>query len=373
MLAQPPLWFIIIAFLCALGPLVVFHELGHYWVGRLFGVGAEKFSIGFGREVVGWTDKRGTRWKVGWLPLGGYVQFVGDINPVSQPGEADDVPAELRARSFHLKPWWQRLLIVLAGPAANFLMAIAIFAAFFLLVGVPSASTKISKILPDGAASKSELRVGDVITSVAGNSVGSMNELRLVVMIRPNQRVPLAYVRDGRSHQAIITIGVSERADEFGQKAKIGLLGIEAEAEPLPASQAIPEATRYTFAITRSTMVVIGQILTGERSVKELGGPLKVAQVAGQQASLGPFGFIYLIAFLSINLGFINLLPVPVLDGGHLVFYAAEAIRRKPVSEQAQEWAFRGGFALLMAWMLVITFNDLASFGLFERLGRLIG
>ena len=373
MLAQPPIWFIVIAFLCAIGPLVVFHELGHYWVARLFGVGAEKFSMGFGREIIGWTDKRGTRWKIGWLPLGGYVQFVGDMNPASQPGEAEDLSPSVREGSFHLKPWWQRFLIVLAGPMANFILAIAIFAAFFSIVGVPSASTEISRIIPGGAASRSDLRAGDKIEAVAGNSVSSFNELRLVVMIRPGQRVPVDYVRNGQSRQAIITIGVEERADEFGQRAKVGMLGVEAAAMPLPASQAVPEATRYTFAITRSIFVIIGQIVTGERSIKELGGPLKVAQVAGQQASLGTFEFIYMIAFFSINLGFINLLPVPVLDGGHLVFYAAEAIRRKPLSERAQEWAFRGGFALVLALLITLTVNDLSSFGLFERLGRLIG
>ncbi|MFL6855222.1 MAG: M50 family metallopeptidase [Sphingomicrobium sp.] len=373
MLAQPPLWFIIIAFLCLLGPLVVFHELGHYWVARWFGVGAEQFSIGFGREIVGWTDKRGTRWKVGWLPLGGYVKFIGDMNPASQPGDPAELPKDVRQQSFHLRPWWQRFLIVLAGPLANYLLAIAIFAAFFLFVGVPSASTEISRIVPGKAASRSDLRAGDVIQSVAGTSVGSLSEIQLVVMIRPGHRVPVEYVRDGQRRRTEVTIGVEERVDDFGQKAKMGMLGIEAAAKPLPASQAIPKATRDTIAITRTTLAVLGQILTGERPVKDLGGPLKVAQVAGQQASLGLYQFIYLIGFLSINLGFINLLPVPVLDGGHLVFYAAEAIRRRPLSEQAQEWAFRGGFALIVAWMLLLTFNDLASFGLFERLGRLIG
>jgi regulator of sigma E protease len=283
------------------------------------------------------------------------------------------VPTEHRAAAFHLRPWWQRFLIVLAGPLANFIMAIAIFAAFFLVVGVPGASTEISRIVPGGAASKSELRAGDLIKSIGGNSVDSFNELRLVVMIRPGHRIPVEYFRDGQLRQAIVTIGVEERTDEFGQKAKIGMLGIEAAAKSLPATQAIPEATRLTVAITRSTMVVIGQIFTGERSVRELGGPLKVAQVAGQRASLGAYEFVYLIAFLSINLGFINLLPVPMLDGGHLVFYAAEAVRRRPVSERAQEWAFRGGLALLLALLIMVTVNDLASFGLFERLGRLIG
>ncbi len=373
MFAQPPLWFILIAFICAIGPLVFIHELGHYWVARLFGVGAEQFSIGFGREIAGWTDKRGTRWKVGWLQLGGYVRFVGDMNPASQPADDDELPPELRAVAFHHRPWWQRFLIVLAGPVANFLLAIAIFAAFFVAIGMPAASTTIERILPGEAASRSELRAGDRIESIAGVTVKSFNELRLVIIMRPDQRVPIEYQRGGEARRTIVKLDSAEVIDEFGQEARIGMLGIQSAPEQLSMWQAVPEATRYTVALTRSMIDGLGQIITGQRSTKDLGGPLKLAQIAGQRASLGAFEFIQLIALISINLGFINLLPVPMLDGGHLVFYAAEAVRRKPVSERAQDWAFRGGLALLIALLLFTTVNDLASFGLFERLGRLIG
>jgi len=376
MFDQPPLWFILIAFLLAIGPLVFFHELGHYWVARMFGVGAEQFSIGFGREIAGWTDKRGTRWKVGWLPLGGYVRFVGDMNPASQPDTATEVSPELRGISFHLKPWWQRFLIVLAGPVANFLLAIAIFAAFFAVFGMPRTPALVGQVQPGSVAASIDLRPGDRIDSIAGQDVESFEDMRRVVSLRPGERVTIAFERAGSRKAVEARLGEQVVTDEFGQKFRIGLLGVlggERVLEDVPVLRIIPEATTYTFALTRSMIDGLVQIVTGRRSTKDLGGPLKMAQIAGQQASLGAFAFIQLIALFSINLGFINLLPVPMLDGGHLVFYVAEGIRRRPVSERAQDWAFRSGLALLLALLLFTTVNDLASFGLFERLGRLIG
>jgi len=376
MLAQPPLWFIVIAFLCALGPLVIFHELGHYWVARWFGVGAEQFSIGFGREIAGWTDKRGTRWKVGWLPLGGYVRFVGDMNPASQPGEPTNVPQEERERSFHLKPWWQRFLIVLAGPAANFVLAIAIFATFFVAFGMPNTPSKAGGVAPKSTAARIGISKGDRILSVDGQDTASFEDLRRIVSIRPNADVVIRLEHGDVVKSVRARIGMEQRTDEFGQRYQIGLLGLEPPPQayqPMSVFAALPAATNVTFKLTRSIMDVVGQIVVGQRSFKEVGGPLRMAQVAGQRASLGPFDFVYLLALFSINLGFINLLPVPMLDGGHLMFYAVEAIRRRPVSERTQEWAFRGGLGLLLALLLFATVNDLASFGLFERLGRLIG
>jgi regulator of sigma E protease len=376
MFTQPPLWLIILAFLCAIGPLVFIHELGHYWVARLFGVGAEQFSIGFGREVTGWTDKRGTRWKVGWLPLGGYVRFIGDANPASQPGAHADVPAELRAVSFHHRPWWQRFLIVLAGPLANFLLAIVIFAAFFAVFGMPKTPAVVGQAQPGSVAAAVGFQPGDRIEAIAGQKVKSFEDMRRIISIRPDERVLITYERGGQQMDVEATLGAQEVTDEFGQKYRIGLLGVlggQRVLEKLPAGDILPAATSYTFSLTRSMIDGLVQIVTGQRSTKDLGGPLKMAQIAGQQASLGAFEFFQLIALFSINLGFINLLPVPMLDGGHLVFYAAEGIRRRPVSERAQDWAFRGGLALLLALLLFTTVNDLASFGLFERLGRLIG
>ena len=376
MLAQPPAWFIFVAFLAALGPLVVIHELGHYWVARLFGVRSESFSIGFGREVAGWTDKQGTRWKVGWLPLGGYVKFAGDMNAASMPGDDSDLTAEERAESFHHKPVWQRFLIVLAGPVANFLLAIAIFAAFFAAFGMPSTPNVVGQVQPGSVAAGIGLKPGDRITAIAGQSADSFEDISRLVSIRPGERVRIEVERAGRDLSLAATLGATEMKDEFGQTFRIGRLGIlqgQAVRQRVPVLEIIPEATAYTVKITRSMIDGLWQIVTGRRSTDDLGGPLKMAQIAGQQASLGVFEFLQLVALFSINLGFINLLPVPMLDGGHLVLYSIEAVRRRPVSLRAQDWAFRGGLAALLALLLFTTFNDLGSFGLWDKVGRLIG
>ena len=376
MLSQPSIWFVVVAFVCAIGPLVFFHELGHYWVARLFGVGAEQFSIGFGREITGWTDKRGTRWKVGWLPLGGYVRFVGDANPSSQPDHDAVVPAGQQSSAFHLRPWWQRFFIVLAGPVANFMLAIAIFAVFFAMFGIPRTPALIGQVQPGSVAASAGLQSGDRIELIAGQQVDSFEDLKRIVSIRPGERVTIEFERNHQPRSVQATLGSQDIQDEFGQKYRIGLLGIlggERVLEELPVSQILPEATRTTFNITRSIVDVLVQIVAGDRSAKEIGGPLRMAQVAGQRASLGWTDFVYLLAVFSINLGFINLLPVPMLDGGHLLFYSIEGVRRRPVSPEAQEWAFRGGLALLVTLLLFTTFNDLGSFGLWDRLGRLIG
>ena len=376
MFDQPPVWFIAIAFLCAIGPLVFIHEMGHYLVARWFGVGAEQFSIGFGREIAGWTDKRKTRWKVGWLPLGGYVRFVGDMNAASQADADAELSPEARAVAFHNKPWWQRFLIVLAGPVANFVLAIAIFAVFFAIFGMPRTPAVVGQVQAGSVAAAAGLKPGDRIEAIAGQDVESFEDLRRIVSIRPDEQVVISIDRSGIKRDVQATLGAQKVTDDFGQSYRIGLLGVlggQRELQRLPTLTIVPEATCYTFALTRSMIDGLGQIVTGRRSTKDLGGPLKMAQIAGQQASLGAFEFIQLIALFSINLGFINLLPVPMLDGGHLVFYAAEAVRRRPVSIRAQDWAFRGGLALLLALLVFTTVNDLASFGLFERLGRLIG
>jgi regulator of sigma E protease len=376
MLSQPPVWFILIAFLAALGPLVFIHEFGHYIVARAFGVRAESFSIGFGREVTGWTDKRGTRWKIGWLPLGGYVKFIGDMSPVSIPGEVAPVTAEERKYSFHHRPVWQRFLIVLAGPMANFLLAILIFAAFYMAFGKPETPAVVGTVAAGSAAEHAGLRQGDRILSVDGTRTTYFQDIQSVTSLRPDYRVDVVFERDRVVRQVPVKLGSEQRADEFGQKYVVGLLGItppELVYQRLSPFAAVPAATVATFNVTRMIVEITGQIIAGDRSAKELGGPLRMAQIAGQRASLGWFDFAYLLALFSINLGFINLLPVPMLDGGHLALYTIEAARRRPVSLQAQEWAFRGGLALLLALLLFTTLNDLGSFGLWERVGRLIG
>ena len=376
MLAQPPIWLIVVAFVAAIGPLVFFHELGHYLVGRLFGVGAQIFSIGFGHEIVGWTDKQGTRWKIGWLPLGGYVRFIGDMSAASAPGDIEELPPGLRERSFPVKPVWQRFLIVLAGPAANYLLAILIFAGFFAAFGMPSTPSVVAGVQPGSAASMAGIHAGDRIESVNGENASSFEDLERIVALRPGEVVSITVDRNGKQTQLQAKLGTTLERDRFGQGYRIGRLGVFATWEQLkrvPPLELIPQATRYTYVLTAATVEGIGQIISGRRSADETAGPLKIAQIAGQQAALGPLEFVQFLALLSINLGFINLLPVPVLDGGHLFFYILEAVRRRPVSVRIQEWAFRGGLALLLTLLLLRTVGDLGSFGLWDRLGRLIG
>ena len=375
MLPQPPLWLVLVAFVCALGPLVFFHELGHYLVARLFGIPAETFSIGFGHELIGWTDRQGTRWKVAWLPLGGYVKFVGDMTPASNPAELESIPPELRDRAFQLRPVWQRFLVVLAGPLANFVLAILIFAAFFTFVGTPQTNV-VGAVVRNTAAERAGLQPGDRVVEVAGHRTPTFNDISNVVAIRPNEKVSVKIERAHKVQTLQVTLGSDMIEQTPGQKVRRGLLGVFPTMqvmEPVPVYRAVPMAFDYTLSFTRSMVDGIAQIFRGKVSAKELGGPIKIAQIAGTAAELGPLAFVQLLALLSINLGFINLLPVPMLDGGHLFFYAVEAVRRKAPSANALEWAFRGGLALIVALVLFVTFNDLGGHGLFKGLQRLIG
>ncbi len=376
MLSQPPLWLILIAFVCVLGPLVFFHELGHYLVARMFGIPTETFSIGFGREILGWTDRKGTRWKIGWLPLGGYVRFVGDMSPASNPAELESIPLEHRKTAFQVRPVWQRFLVVLAGPAANFLLAILIFAAFFALLGMPRSPNLVGSVRPGSTAAKIGLQPGDRIVGIDGARVSRFEDIQRIVSIRPDETVTIMIDRQGRRLSSTARLGVSLERDRFGQTYRIGMLGVlgsKPVVEPLPVLEIVPEAVRYTWLLTGSMVEGLGQVISGRRGTEDVGGPIKIAQIAGQQASLGALAFVQLLAFFSINLGFINLLPVPMLDGGHLFFYAVEAVRRRPVSARALDWAFRGGLAVILALVLFTTVNDLGSVGLWDRLQRLIG
>jgi regulator of sigma E protease len=374
---SPSFAFTLLSFLLVIGPLIFIHEMGHYLAGRWFKVKAETFSIGFGREIFGWTDERGTRWKVGWLPLGGYVKFKGDMNPASVADpEWLNLPPEERAESFHAKPVWQRFIIVFAGPAINFLFAILVFAGLFAALGQPRTPPVVAQVEQGSPAQQAGIRPGDRIVSVGGRAVDRFEEVSDFVRIRPDQPLRLELVRAGRPVSLTATPRGLLQRDRFGNEFKIGLLGIR---NPNPVIEpvawwALPGAAiGYTASTVRMMVETLGQVITGRRSLKELGGPIKIAQFSGQQATLGWGAFIVFMAIVSINLGFINLLPIPLLDGGHLLFYTIEGVRRKPLKPETQEWAFRTGLAALLALMIFVTFNDLASFGLFRRLGGLIG
>jgi regulator of sigma E protease len=370
-----PIYFL--AFVLLIGPLVFLHELGHYLAGRWFGVKAEEFSIGFGREVAGFTDRRGTRWKFGWLPMGGYVRFAGDMNPASQPSsEWLALPAHERARTFQAKPLWQRAIIVAAGPVANFIVAIAILAAFAMAFGQNVTPAVIGKVMPGTPAAAAGLQPGDRITAVNGRAMADFEDLFAFTVLRAGESVAIRYERGGEAREVQATVGAREMKDRFGNVSRRGMLGIvpvDPVVEPVAPWEAPIVGVRRTFDIVGTMVDGLGQIILGRVPMSELGGPLRIAQLSGQSLAMGPLDFVGLVALISINLGFINLLPVPVLDGGHLLFYAVEAVRRRPVRPEVMEWAFRGGLIAILALMLLVTLNDLGAFGLWRSLAGLIG
>lgn len=377
MIETPGLPLTLLAFVLVIGPLVFVHEMGHYLAARLFGVKSDVFSIGFGREIAGWTDKRGTRWKVAWMPLGGYVRFAGDMNAVSQPSaEWLSLPADERNRTFQAKPVWQRAIIVAAGPIVNFVLAILILAGFALAYGETRTPPVVGQVLEGSAAQAAGLQAGDRITRLGDREITVFEDMLAYTRIHPGEATAVSFQRDGQEETRAVTIGIDEQTDRFGNHYRIGMLGIargDRVTEPVSVLEAPVVAVRRTGEIVSMMVETIGQIISGRRSVKELGGPLSIAKVSGEQITLGPDAFVFLIALVSINLGFINLLPVPMLDGGHLLFYAIEAVRRRPVGPNVQEWAFRGGLAAILGLMLLVTFNDLGNFGLWRSLARLIG
>jgi regulator of sigma E protease len=377
LIENPGILFSVLAFLCAIGPLVFIHEMGHYTAGRIFGIKADAFSIGFGREIAGWTDRLGTRWKIGWLPLGGYVKFAGDMNPASVPDAAWlALPAAERERTFQAKPLWQRAIVVAAGPFVNLALAVLILAGFAYAYGVDRTPAVVDQVAAGTPAAAAGLAPGDRIVAIDGVAMTTFTDLAKFALIRPGQAVTVTVQRGDRQQAMPLTIGTVRQRDRFGNDYRIGRLGIVG-GKPVYAPVSLVEApiagVRATVDIVSGTVETLGQIISGRRSIDELGGPIRIAKVSGEQMSLGWPAFVWLLALLSINLGFINLLPVPLLDGGHLLFYAVEAVRRRPLEPQAQEWAFRGGLAAVLLLMLVVTFNDLGAVGVWQRLAGLIG
>lgn len=369
---NPGILLTLMAFLIVIGVLVFVHEMGHYLVGRWCGVKAETFSIGFGKEIAGWTDKRGTRWKIGLLPLGGYVQFAGDMDPAgARSSEWLNMPAAERNQTFQSKSLWKRAAIVFAGPAINFIFAILIIMGFVIAYGTSATLPVAHEIAPNSTAAAIGMKSGDRVISVDGDKIDLFEDLRQKMIMIPDEKVEIVYERDGQRIARQATIGVHIMEDRFGNEYRLGMLGMssgEVEWREVTPLEAPGVAVEKTIGIVDQIVTTLGQVITGKRSIKELGGPLKIAQVSGEQFKLGLESFILFVALISINLGFINLLPIPMLDGGHLMFYALEAVRRKPASPKVQEWAFRSGFALVMMFMLVVTFNDLSSFGLFRAI-----
>ena len=376
-LASPGLFFTLAVFALVIGILVFVHEYGHYGMARLFGIKVETFAVGFGPEIFGWTDKNGTRWKLGCIPMGGYAKFAGDANGASQPDPTlgDRVPEADRADLFHFRPLWQRALVVAAGPAINFAFAILLFAAFFMTYGHQITPPVIGEIQPGSPAAEAGLRPGDRFVSLGGQSVARFEDVTRIIAINPGTEIDVVLERGGQPVDLQVTPKVVKGSDRFGNEFSRGMLGVasgEGEVMRHGPIQAFRWALVETWDTTRMMWDTIVQVVTGKRNVQDLGGPVKIAQFSGQSATLGVPALIGFIALVSINLGFINLLPIPMLDGGHLFLYALEGVRRRPLNPKVQEWAFMSGFALLMSLMIILTWNDLQSVGLWDRLASVI-
>lgn len=346
------------------------HEFGHFFVARLCGVKVDEFSLGFGKKLFGFVDKKGTQWKFCLLPFGGYVKMFGDRNGASMP-DAEAIAKmspEDKKISFACKNVWQRMAIVIAGPIANFILAIFIFTILFRINGLTTVLPIVDEVMPESAAFEAGLKNGDEILEINGKEIGDFNEVRELVISAAEAELLFKIKRGEKISEIKIAPKIQVRKDFFGDEIKVGTLGVTSAAtsqRDLNLAESFVEANKETYRISISIFKAIGELIAGKRSLEELGGPIKIAKYSGKTVEMGAFVVMWFMAMISINLGVMNLLPVPVLDGGHLFFYAIEAILKKPLSQQTQQIGFRIGLSLVLALMIFTTLNDLRQlFGL---------
>jgi regulator of sigma E protease len=358
----------IVPFLFVLTIVVFFHELGHFLVARWAGVKVLTFSLGFGPELFGFNDRHGTRWKVSAIPLGGYVKFFGDDSEASTPS-SDTLAAmteEERAGSFHHKKVGPRAAIVAAGPIANFILAIVIFTCLFTFFGKPSTTARVDKIEANSAAAAAGFQVGDIVTDIDGTAIGAFSDMQRIVSIHAGDQLTFTVKRGDATVQLRGTPELREVKDPFGNAHRQGVLGITRATAPgdvvterVDPATALWLGVKETWFVIDRTLAYIGGVFTGREAADQVGGPLRIAQISGQVATIGVAALIHLAAVLSISIGLLNLFPVPLLDGGHLLFYAVEAVRGRPLSDRAQEMGFRIGLGLVLMLMVFATYNDI--------------
>jgi regulator of sigma E protease len=367
----------IVPFLVVLTVLVFVHELGHYLIARWNGVRIEVFSIGFGPEIFGWTDRVGTRWKFSAVPLGGYVKMFGDADVAStSSSEALEQMSEAeKAVSFQHKRLMQRTAVVAAGPAANFVFAVVVLAVLFATVGEPFTPPEIGQIQPGSAAEAGGLKAGDTITAIDGQAIDRFEDVQRDVRLNTGTPMNIQVRRGDATLNLPITPRITTITDRFGNQHVFGLLGIERNGvnylrrNPV---EAVIQAGAETANLTTGTLTAVWQMAIGARPADEIGGPLRIAQMSGEVAQGGVVAVMWFMAVLSVNLGLINLFPVPILDGGHLLFYAAEAVRGRPLGQRAQEYGFRVGLALVLTLMVFATWNDLVHLRVIDFLKSLV-
>lgn len=357
----------IIPFIVVLSLLVFVHEMGHYLAGRWSGIRVLAFSVGFGPELAGFTDRHGTRWKLSAIPLGGYVRFYGDEDAASRPdfdGVAEMSPEERETTMAGAK-LWKRAVTVAAGPIANFILAIVIFAAVFGINGKPVADPVVAETRPGSAAEQAGVLPGDVLLALDGKHVATFDDVRRYVSMRPDMPIVVTVRRDNAELDLSMVPQRTEITDQFGNKMEVGLIGIVTSqergnfrVEPLSPVEAVGEGARQTWHIVTGTFDYLYNLVTGRMNADQLGGPVRIAKMSGEVATLGFTAYLTWAAMLSVSIGLLNLMPVPVLDGGHLVFYAIEAVRGRPVGPGAQEIAFRIGLVMILSLMVFSTWND---------------
>ena len=358
----------LVPFLFVLSLVVFFHELGHFLVARWCGVRILVFSIGFGPELAGFNDRHGTRWKIALIPLGGYVKFFGDENAASTPDRArlSDMDAAERSQSFMFQPVIKRAAIVVAGPAANFLLAIAIFAGIFMLYGMQTMSPRVDEVQADSPAAAAGFQPGDMVVAINGEKIDSFADMQRIVSDSAGEPLKITVDRSGKQLVLTATPILHEEKDIFGNVQRIGLLGIrrspapgDVKYQPVSPPRALVLGAQETWFVVDKTLTYLGRVIVGREAANQLGGPIRIAQMSGQVASVSFVALVHLAAVLSVSIGLLNLFPIPLLDGGHLLFYSIEAARGRPLSERAQEVGFRIGFAIVIMLMIFATFNDI--------------
>ena len=365
----------LIPFLILIMIVVFIHEYGHYYFAKRYGVGITDFSIGFGREIFGWNDKSGTRWKVCWIPLGGYVKFFGDRNVFSQTEQQEIInkySEEDRQKLFILKPLYQRSLIVAAGPLANYVLAILIFTMIYMFVGKDLTPALINEVQKDSPAFVAGMKKNDKIIYIDNKKVESILEVSTFINISTTETIEFVVLRNDQTISLLVKPDLVDGKDTLGNSVKKRMIGIKLsplnnkyEKQPLGPSKAIYYSVKEVWFVTITSLNYLGKMITGAADSSQLGGPIRIAKITGQVAELGIIPFLSIMAYISISLGLINLFPIPMLDGGHLMFYLIEKILGRPLNQKTQEGFFRIGLFLLFSLMFFVTFNDLKDLGLF--------
>ena len=366
----------IIPFIILILIVVFIHEYGHYYFAKKYGVGVTDFSIGFGQEIFGWNDKSGTRWKICWIPLGGYVKFFGDRNVFSQADQQkiiEKYSEEDQKKLFVLKPLYQRVLIVFGGPLANFLLAIVIFFSIYTFIGKDFTPAVINEVQKDSPAMIGGLKQNDIILEIHGNEVKSIMDVSKYITMSTDEIIDFKVKRSYDEIILKIKPNIVPGEDNLGNKINKRMVGIKLGAYnneinhvKLGPAQAIYHAAHEVYYVSISSLKYIGGMILGKADTSQLGGPIRIAKISGQVAEFGVLAFISMMAYISISLGLVNLFPIPMLDGGHLMFYAFEKVLGRPLSQKTQEGFFRIGMFLLLTLMFFTTFNDLKDLGLFR-------